>query len=168
MASNLGTCRQWIAGAPRSKPPCLPARRRPCDSGRADGQATRASIIVFHLMRNFSTRSPALTLAASQRGLRPRPLQVCEGSSGLAYLAATLRPLPPRPPNRSLSLKPAWAAIDSSFCRSSERLRSFCGELGPFHLELELLQLHEGHLCRVNCHVERFPVGVLEAHLNYV
>jgi len=36
------------------------------------------------LMRNFSTRSPALTLAASQRGLRPRPLQVCEGSSGLA------------------------------------------------------------------------------------
>ena len=40
-------------------------------------------------------------------------------------MAATVRPLPPRPPKMSVSLKPASATMDSIFLRNSVRLRSW-------------------------------------------
>src|SRR6185295_14164337 len=80
--------------------------------------------VSHYLIRNFSSFAPSCSLAFSQRGLRPRPVQVSLGSSGFKYLAATVRPLPPRPPKTSLSLKPASATIVSIFLRRSLRLRS--------------------------------------------
>src|SRR5690242_11106592 len=111
-----------------ARSPWLSIAREPMHPSREGQSPSRPSHLhrgPCYLSRNFSCLSPAFNLAASQRGLRPRPVQVSEGLSGLAYLAATFRPLPPRPAKRSPILNPALAAIDSSFCRSSDRLRSW-------------------------------------------
>src|SRR4029079_2283191 len=77
-----------------------------------------------YFIRYFSIFPPSCNFAVSQRGLRPRPVQVSLGSSGLAYLAATVLPLPPRPPKISLTLKPAPVIKASAFLRTSALLRS--------------------------------------------
>src|SRR5262245_55133084 len=87
----------------------------------------------FYLIKNFSMRSPPFNFAASHLGLRPRPVQVSDGSSGLAYFAATVRPFPPRPPKISLTLKPALAISASTLLRTSARVRSSALALAFFN-----------------------------------
>src|SRR5262249_22473887 len=96
-------------------------------SGRIGGIGAASNLRTLryyhaYLMRDFAIRSPFFNLAASQRGLRPRPVQVSFASSGFAYLAATLRPLPPRPPKRSDILKPAAATMASTLSLRSVRV----------------------------------------------
>jgi hypothetical protein len=65
-----------------------------------------------HLLGGSFRSPPAST---SQLGRRPRPVH------GLRYFAATLPPLPRRPPNSSATLNPETRAISFIFARISLR-----------------------------------------------
>ena len=57
--------------------------------------------------------APFFSFATSQLGLRPRPVHVCDESSGLAYLATLILPFP-RPPISSWRVKPRFSASSAN------------------------------------------------------
>src|SRR5690606_39107580 len=64
--------------------------KAPSSALRAPSPASGRRDTAYFSIRNSSTCRPSAVRAASQRGWRPRPVQLSSGLSGLRYFGGTL------------------------------------------------------------------------------